>query len=399
MTLDIFKEKGTPLDKQLFTWRDLVKAPTSKLDDDAFTRVRIILMNGLESDAVRFSHATARMMNGDMRLPLAKVRRVEHHQQTMVNWLLPADLSPLETTIGFEQVAIEVTASVALREPDDYMAQVYRFGLLEDFDHLYRFSALMDRVAGGDANNIIQNYTDIMPGRPTSEEHRAPEDDLREHYVSAQADPLTKIHAITITASENQTHDYYMTIGPMFADPIARQLYAEIASIEEQHVTQYGSLVDPNESPLEKWLLHEAMEVYNYYGCMMYETNSRVKEIWERFCNYELGHLHMVMELFQQMERRDPAEILPQTLPEPIDYQSHREFIRETLNNEVDLRASGTQFTHKDDEADRSPLSIAYREQMNSEGSPSETIAAGYTWTPGTELVQKKSAFAKGASA
>ena len=76
------------------------------------------------------------------------------------------------------------------------MAQVYRFGLLEDFDHLYRFSALMDRVAGGDANYIIQNYTDIMPGRPTSQEHRAPEDDLREHYVSAQADPLTKIHAI-----------------------------------------------------------------------------------------------------------------------------------------------------------------------------------------------------------
>ena len=51
MTLDIFKEKGTPLDKQVFTWRELVQAPTSKLDDDAFTRVRIILMNGLESEA------------------------------------------------------------------------------------------------------------------------------------------------------------------------------------------------------------------------------------------------------------------------------------------------------------------------------------------------------------
>jgi hypothetical protein len=33
---------------------------------------------------------------------------------------------------------------------------------------------------------------------------------------------------------------------------------------------------------------------------------------------------------------------------------------------------------------------------MNSEGSPSETVAAGYTWTPGTELTEKKSAFAKG---
>jgi len=99
------------------------------------------------------------------------------------------------------------------------------------------------------------------------------------------------------------------------------------------------------------------------------------------------------------MENRDPAEILPQTLPEPIDYQSHRQFVRETLSQEVDLRASGTEFIHKDDEADRSPQSIAYREQMNSEGSPSEIVAAGYTWTPGTELVEKKSAFAKGASA
>jgi rubrerythrin len=399
MTLDIFKEKGTPLDKQRFTWRELVQAPTSKLDDDAFTRVRIILMNGLESNAIRTSHAMARMMNGDMRLPLAKVRRVEQHQQTMVNWLLPADLSPLETTIGFEQVAIEVTASVALREPDDYLAQVYRFGLLEDFDHLYRFSALMDRVMGADANNIIQNYSDIMPGRPTIVEHRAPEDDLREHYDRTTAHPLTKLHALTITAAENQTHDYYMTIGPMFADPIARQLYAEIASIEEQHTTQYESLLDPNESPLEKWVMHEAMEVYNYLGCMQYETNPRIKEIWERFVDYELGHLHYAMELFKQLENRDPAEILPQTLPEPIDYQSHRQFVRETLNAEVDLRAAGTQFTHKEDEADRAPLSIAYREHMNSEGSPSEIVAAGYTWTPGTELAEGKSAFAKGASA
>ncbi|HEU5133169.1 MAG TPA: hypothetical protein VFT26_13735 [Pyrinomonadaceae bacterium] len=399
MTLDIFKEKGIPLDEQRFTWRDLVQAPTSKLDDDAFTRVRIILMNGLEANAIRTSHAMARMMNGDMRLPLAKIRRVEQHQQTMVNWLLPADLSPLETTIGFEQVAIEVTASVALREPDEYLAQVYRFGLLEDFDHLYRFSALMDRIMGADANNIIQNYSDIMPGRPTIVEHRAPEDDLREHYDCTTADPLTKLHALTITAAENQTHDYYMTIGPMFADPIARQLYAEIASIEEQHTTQYESLLDPSESPLEKWLMHEAMEVYNYLGCMQYETNPRIKDIWTRFVDYELGHLHFVMEMFKTIENRDPAEILPQTLPEPIYYQSHRQFVRETLNAEVDLRAAGTQFIHKDDEAEQAPLSIAYRDQMNSEGSPSEIVAAGYNWTPGTELTESKSAFARGASA
>src|SRR5215203_3188620 len=77
--------------------------------------------------------------------------------------------------------------------------------------------------------------------------------------------------------------------------------------------------------------MHEAMEVYNYYGSSEYETNRRIKKIWDRFLEYKLGHLHHVMELFKKVENRDPAEVLPATLPEPIDYTSHREFVRETL--------------------------------------------------------------------
>src|SRR5690606_30261751 len=127
-------------------------------------------------------HACARM-NRDLRVPLARVRRIEHRQQTLVNWLNPPDQSPLETTIGYEQTPIEVTAWVAQQERDAYLAQVYGFGMLEDFDHLYRFSALLDRVAGIDANNILQSYPAIRPGRPTRDEHRAPEDDVREPYV------------------------------------------------------------------------------------------------------------------------------------------------------------------------------------------------------------------------
>jgi hypothetical protein len=381
------KEKGVPLDRQKFSWRDIVQVPTSKLDDDAFTRVRIILMNGIESEALRFQHACARM-NKELQLALAQVRRVEQHQQTMVNWLLPADLSPLETTIGFEQVAIEVTASVAQHEPDPYLAQVFRFGLLEDFDHMYRFSALMDRVGGGDSNNILQSYTDILPGRPTSVEHRAPEDDLRKPYDRKRALPITKLNATTIMAGEHQTHDYYMTIGPMFADPLARQLYAEIASIEEQHVTQYESIIDPEETWLEKWLLHEAAEIYNYYSCLTYETNPRVKAIWQRFCDYELGHFHFVLDAFRKHEKRDPAELLPGSLPEPIEYKSHRDFVRETLAKEVDLRARRTEFISKKDEKDDFP-SVIYREQMNSHGSPSDVVAAGYKWKPGTELADE----------
>jgi hypothetical protein len=385
VAINLLRDTGVALEQQRFTWRDLVQAPYSKLMDDAFTRVRVILMNGIESEALRFSHACARM-NGPLQRALAQVRRVEQHQQTLVNWLNPADQNPLETTIGFEQVAIEVTASVAEKEPDAYLAQVYRFGLLEDFDHLYRYSALMDRLEGKDANALVQSYSDIVPGRPTAIEHRHPLDDLRKPYDRRRASPLTKLHALTIMAGEHQTHDYYMTVGPQWADPVARQLYAEIASIEEQHVTQYESIIDPDETWLEKWLMHEAGEVYNYWSCVESESNPRIRAIWERFLDYELGHVRFVAELFESQERRDAAEVLPERLPEPIRYVSHREFVRETLRRELTLSAAGTEFVSRDDESE---ATRAYRDRMNSEGSPSETVAAGYVWRPGTELTDR----------
>jgi hypothetical protein len=385
MSVNLFDSKGVSLDKQRMTWKDMVQPPISKLDDEAFTRVRIILTNGLEVEALRFQHMCARM-NKDLQVPLAKVRRVEQHQQTTINWLISSDHSPLETTIAYEQVAVEVTAAVAQTEPDPYLAQVYRFGLLEDFDHLYRYSALLDRLEGKDANNILQSHTDIIPGRATVDEHRAPENDLREHYDRTTADTISKLHATTIMAAEYQTHDYYANIGPTYADPVARQLYAEIASIEEQHVTQYESIIDPSETWLEKWLIHEATEVYNYYSCVEQETNPRIKAIWERFLDYELGHFAYVSELFKQYERRDPAEIISQTLPDPMPFESNRDFVRQTLNQEVDMRTSGTQFV---DKAQEDQASLDYRQHVNSAGSPSESVAEGYQWMPGTELNRK----------
>jgi hypothetical protein len=385
MAVNLFDSRGVSLDKQRFTWRDMVQQPISKLDDDAFTRVRIILMNGLEVEALRFQHLCARM-NKDLQVSLAKVRRVEQHQQTMVNWLISSDHSPLETTIAYEQVAVEVTAAVAQNEPDPYLAQVYRFGLLEDFDHLYRYTAMLDRLEGKDANNILQSHTDMLPGRPTVDEHRAPEDDVRAHYDCAKAAAITKLHANTIMAAEYQTHDFYANVGPLYADPLARQLYAEIASIEEQHVTQYESIIDPSETWLEKWILHEAAEAYNYYSCVEQEANPRIKALWERFLDYELGQLNYVAELFKKYERRDPAEIISDTLPEPIPFKSNREFVRKVLSEEVNLRALGTRFIDKSQE---SQASLEQRRILNSEGSPSQTVAAGYQWSPGTELNRK----------
>lgn len=384
MGMNLFDSKGYDISEQQFNWKDMVQKPISKLDDDAFTRVRIILMNGLELDSLRTKQVAIRM-NRDARVQLAQMMRAEQHQATTINWLLSSDHSPLETTIAYEQVAVELTASVAEHEPDAYMAQGYRFALLEDFDHLYRYAAMLDRLEGKDASNITQGYTDIVASRPTFFHHRAPEHELMNPY-ERDAALITKIHAVTLTGAEYQTHDYYMTIGPTFSDPLARQLYAEIASIESQHITHYGSMINPDESILEKLLLQEAAEVYNYYGCVEQETNPQVKAIWERFLDYELGHFNAALQLFKQFERRDPAEVLGDgALPDPIEFRAHRDFVRSVLAAEESLSKDGTAFVAR---AQEGASSRVYRDTINSTGSPSTTVSEGYVWTPGTELAR-----------
>jgi hypothetical protein len=386
MPINLLQDKGLPLERQRMSWKDMVGKPISKLDDDAFTRVRIIWMNGLELDSLRTKQVALRM-NRDARVTLAQLMRVEQHQATTINWLIGADHSPIETTIGYEQTAIEVTASVAQLEPDTYLAQGYRYALLEDFDHLYRYSALLDRLEGKDANNITQGYTDIVPARATLFHHRAPEHELLEPY-GPDAALATKLHALTLTGGEYQTHDYYMNIGPMFADPLARQLYAEIASVESQHITHYGSMLNPDETLLAKLVLGEACEVWNYAGCAQQESNPRVKALWEQFLDYELGHLQAAIRLFEEVEGRDAAELLGDgKLPPFIAFRSQREFVRKVVQEETQLRKRGTEFV---DESQEGKSSLEYRQAVNAGGSPSETVAATYSWTPGTELMREQ---------
>lgn len=78
MTINLLQDKGATLDRQRFTWRDMVGKPISKLDDDAFTRVRVVLMNGIESDSIR-TKQTALRMNLPLREKLAQLMRAEQH--------------------------------------------------------------------------------------------------------------------------------------------------------------------------------------------------------------------------------------------------------------------------------------------------------------------------------
>src|SRR5690606_23799500 len=141
---------------------------------------------------------------------LALSRRVDQQQRAVVNNLNPGDQSPLETTIGYEQVAVDLTAWLARNEPDPALKQALDFALLEDFDHLYRYANLYELIDGRDAAELTDSLTEIMPGRPTVVEHRHPYDDVRPHYDTHTVDPLSRLHVMTIVAAEQQTMNYYL---------------------------------------------------------------------------------------------------------------------------------------------------------------------------------------------
>ena len=181
MAFNPLQEKGIPIEKQFQTWIDLNSKPYNKESVHPYTRTRGILMNGIEVDAALFKHEFSRHIDDlDLKRQVALTRRIEQQQQKAVNWLIPGDESNIEVTLGYEQVAVDLTAFLARTEPDSYVKQALDFALIEDFDHLYRYANYMKMVMDKDPASVTGQYTEIMPGRPTALEHRHPFDEIRD---------------------------------------------------------------------------------------------------------------------------------------------------------------------------------------------------------------------------
>ena len=74
MAFNPLDEKGIPVDDQFRNWSELKRQPYDKDEVDPYTRVRVILMNGIEVESIIFSHQFARQTdNLEMREKLAVV--------------------------------------------------------------------------------------------------------------------------------------------------------------------------------------------------------------------------------------------------------------------------------------------------------------------------------------
>ena len=341
MTFNALKEKGMKFDKQLRTLEHISAKPYKKELVDCYSRTRQILMNGIEVESWGFKHQLMRFMaNLDLedRIKISQLGRIENQQQMSCNWLSPANQSVLETTLGYEQVAVDLTAWLAQNEPDPYIKETFDFGLLEDFDHLYRYAQFAYMSENVKPNDIVQNKTDVILSRPTQFHHNCNGLRLRKHYDKNSITPQTKINILTLVSAEQQTHNFYSEHGFMYANPVLRELYAEIKDVEEEHVSMYESLIDPKETMLEKLLLHEFMEVCNYYTSTEDEIDNHLKNYWEMFLEMEIEHLKIASEIYKKYEKNDPEKIIGENIIIPNRFKSNKAYVQKVIENEANKR-------------------------------------------------------------
>lgn len=376
MSFNPFQERGIPLDKQLRNWSELNVQPYRKEEIHPFSRARAILANGVEVEAILFSHNMARnTLDPEVKKQLCMVRRIEAQQQKAINWLIPGDETTLEVTLGYEQIAVELTAWVAQNEPDPYLRQVYEFGVLEDFDHLYRYANLYEMLEGKKAEAIVGGLTEVTPGRPTIFEHRHPYDEIRRPMTSLAADPQSLVNALTVLCAEQQVVNYYMNIGNRFQEPIARGLYAEIAEIEEQHVSHYESILDPTATWLENWVLHEYTECWNYWSYLQEEPDPKIRAIYELHLGIELEHLRIASEMMRAIEKREPELLMQRGELAPLQIKENKAWLRQVLGTQVDLTSKDSIFMPVD-ELPSSDRYFDYNGRVNAGGVPSEDVIA-----------------------
>lgn len=338
------KERAKNLENCFLPLKKMYPRSYNKNKTSPYTKTRVILMNGTEFESQWFMHNFARHCDvPEILSALAIVRRQEQQQQKRISCLKPINESILETTIAYEQLAIDLTAVLARHDKDEANIKALNFALLEDFDHLYRFANLLKMDKKIDADKLVGKYTEIMPGRPTIAEHRYPSDDVSPHMNAEKADLYSKLVASTITAAEQQTMNYYMNIAQWYKNDLGRKLYAEIAMIEEAHVTQYESLKDPTLSWLEQWVMHEYCECWLYYSAMQDESDKYIKKIWNEHFKMEVSHLKAASRLLKKYENKSFEEVCGDgEFPQLLKLGGNKEYIRKVLADTITFTADNT---------------------------------------------------------
>ena len=120
--------------------------------------------------------------------------------------------------------------------------------------------------------------------------------------------------------------------------------------VEEEHVSQYGSLLNPTLSWLENLLVHQYTECWLYWSCHETETDARIREIWGFMFEQELMHLHIAENLLKECEGKAWQQVIPDgEFPQPLRLESNIDYVRRILGGTVRNTALREDYVSADD--------------------------------------------------
>ncbi len=217
-------------------------------------------MNGIENEAWAHSHTFARCTdNPELRALLARTRMVEQ-QQTTVNWLNPADQdgpgNDRHLRAGGHRPD-RLPGAQRARPVPARGAQLRPARGLRPPLPLQRAARLPERARTRPPSSRARPRS-CPAGRPPSTAT------TRCSGCAGTTGRTGRCRSASCTCSRScplssRPASSYKSHGFMYPYRRARELYAEIAEVEEEHVAQYESLPDPAESLLEHQVLRELM--------------------------------------------------------------------------------------------------------------------------------------------
>ena len=170
-----------------------------------------------------------------------------------------------------------------------------------------------------------------------------------------------------------------MNIAQWYKNALGRKLYAEIAMIEEAHVTQYESLKDPNLSWLEQWVMHEYCECWLYYSAMQDEKDAYIKKIWTEHFKMEVTHLKTSVKLLKKYENKTYESVCGNgEFPQLLKLGGNKDYIRKVLNDTILLTADNTKVISNYSDVKKIPNDHRYfnyqKYMSDSDKSPSHLV-------------------------
>ncbi len=81
-----------------------------------------------------------------------------------------------------------------------------------------------------------------------------------------------------------------------------------------------------------------------------------------------------ICDVMRRYEGRDPAELLPPTLPDtPVSFEPNKDYVRRVLADQMNLRTDGIDYVDADD-LPSDHRYFTYQDRVNAGGAPSEQV-------------------------